>query len=124
MKSANNYTEYETFTVMCENEEVAIITLSKDHKYCNIERLTMKFPQQPFQNVDNNTIEYVYMFLKTRCYDDNRVNLKEILEAHGMTWNNPWEWCRKTHGVNYDDYWWIRYPGEEDLRWEDVKVRD
>lgn len=113
----------EIIYVMWKNEKVAEITLSKDHKKCYIDRLVKTFPKQPFMDFNNNNISYVYDFLKSRCYDDNRVNIKEILDAHGMTWNNPWQWCKKTHGVNYDDFWWIKYPEDNDLKWEDVKVR-
>ena len=46
----------------------------------------------------------------------------KILAAHGLTENNPYEWCRKTHGVMYNDFWWIKFPGET-IKWDDVKVR-
>lgn len=36
--------------------------------------------------------------------------------------NNPWEWVRISHGVMFDDFLWIRFPGEN-LTWEDVKIR-
>lgn len=73
--------------------------------------------------MDNPGINDIYMFLKSRCYEDGRGDLKEILEAANMESNNPWEWCKLTHGLSYGDYYWIRLKGEN-LKWEDVKLHD
>ena len=71
---------------------------------------------------NNITTERLYNFLKSRCYEDNRADLQEILEYHGLTSNNPYEWCRLTHGVTYEDFTWIRYDDEQ-LEWKDVRIR-
>lgn len=65
----------------------------------------------------------VYLFLKSRCYEDGRGDLEEILKAVGLRSNNPWEWCRITHGLSYGDNYWIRLKGE-DLKWEDIKLHE
>ena len=36
---------------------------------------------------------------------------------------NPWEIVKKTHGVMFEDFIWVRFEGEA-LVWEDVKIRD
>lgn len=64
----------------------------------------------------------VYNFMKSRCYEDNRDDLVEILSQAKMTENNPWEWIVLTHGVTYEDFWWIKI-NEEDITWEQVQVR-
>ena len=66
--------------------------------------------------------ERFYMFMKDRCYEDGRADLPQILAAAGMTENDPYEWCKRTHGVTYDDFFWIKYDGEE-IAWKDVKLR-
>ena len=64
----------------------------------------------------------VYDFLKSRCYEDERADLKEILDQAGLKSNNPWKWARITHGVTYEDFFWIKFDGEI-LTWEEVKIR-
>jgi hypothetical protein len=31
---------------------------------------------------------------------------------------------KKTHGVWGDDHFWVRFQGDDALRWDDVKLRD
>lgn len=69
--------------------------------------------------VDGRRIE---AFLKSRCPDPHRGDLEELLEIYGLDSLDPVEWCRKTHGVTHDDFFWIQFP-REDLSWENVKVR-
>lgn len=109
------------FTVMYENSPVAKVFVSDNHKQVEIEKLIPDSIIQPFGG-DNLTLERVYSFLKSRCYEDGREGLDEILKQAGLSCNNPWEWNKITHGVMYDDPLWIRFEGEE-LRWEDVRWR-
>jgi len=37
-----------------------------------------------------------------------------------MKSNDPWEWNRKTHGVTWEDFFWIKFDGES-ISWEDVR---
>lgn len=60
--------------------------------------------------------------LKMRCWDPGRPDIKELLAACGLTKYIPLDIVRKTHGVSYNDFLWIKFPGE-DLRAEDVLVR-
>lgn len=109
------------FTVMCLNEPVAIVRLSDDKRNVEIEKLAPDSIRQPFSG-DKLDLERIYDFLKGRCYEDCRADLQDILKQAGLTENNPWEWMRITHGVTYEDMFWIRFPGET-LRWENVRVR-
>lgn len=76
-----------------------------------------------FFNGRNENIQTVYNFLESRCYEDGRADLPEILQQAGLSSNNPWEWCKISHGVTYEDFYWIKRP-EEKISWKDVKVRD
>ena len=60
--------------------------------------------------------------LKMRCWDPGRPDIRELLAACGLTKYVPLDIVRKTHGVSYNDFLWIKFPGE-DLRAEDVLVR-
>lgn len=109
------------FTIMYRNEAAAEVLISDDKKEVTIKKLIPDSLKQPFGG-NKLDLERIYDFLKSRCYEDGRVDLPEILSQAGLKSNNPWQWMRITHGVTYDDMFWIKFPGE-DLRWEDVKVR-
>lgn len=109
------------FTVMCRDMPVAIVKISDNKKCAEIQKLVPDSLSQPFGGKKLDT-ERVYEFLKGRCYEDGRADLREILDQAGLSENNPWEWVRITHGVTYEDMFWVRFPGEE-LTWQDVRVR-
>ena len=108
------------FSVLFKDEVVADVHMDTDKNESSIKRYQLS-PKQPFM-CDRQDIPYIFMFLESRCFDNGRPDLPDILEAHGMTENNPYEWNRKTHGVMYNNFWWLRFPGEH-LQWDDVKVR-
>lgn len=107
------------FTVMCADKPVADIYISEDKKHVKINRLVSDSTEQPFGG-DKLDLERVYQFLKGRCYEDGRVDIRTILSSAGLENNNPWEWVKITHGVTWEDFFWIKFPGE-DLEWEDVR---
>jgi len=107
------------FDIMCKDEKIAEIRFVKNHVY--IRKCTNNFLQ--IFNENNENLETVYNFLESRCYESGRLDLPQILEQAKLSSNNPWEWCKVTHGVTWEDYYWIRFP-KENIKWEDVKVRD
>lgn len=112
-----NVREYE---IMYKNEKVTDICI-RNNTCVAIKKYTNVFYKQPFLS-DRTDILYVYDFFKSRCYEDNRADLKQILIEAGLLHNDVWQWVELTHGVTYDDFWWIKHP-EEELTWEQVKIR-
>ena len=110
------------FTVMHKNEKVAHVCVSSDHKEVSITKYVSDGIKQPFSG-NKLDLERVYYFLKDRCFEDGYAELQKVLEKFEMVSNDPWEWNRKTHGVTWDDYFWLKFDGE-DIVWEDVKWRD
>lgn len=108
-----------SFTVLYKNTPVAHVYVSDNHKETIIEKFIPDGIMQPFSGTKLD-LERIYTFLKDRCYEDSYAGLEEILKLQNMTSNNPWEWNRKTHGVTWEDFFWIRFDGEN-LLWEDVK---
>lgn len=109
------------FTVMYENTPVTNVRISDNRLNVSIKKLVPDSIIQPFGGNDFS-IYRVYNFLKSRCYEDERVDLKEILAQAHLVDNNPWEWNKLTHGVMWEDNFWILYENE-DLKWEDVRWR-
>lgn len=110
------------FMVMYKNEEVAFVHVSADHKEVSVKKYIPDGIKQPFSG-SKLDLERVYTFLKDRWFEDEYADLKNVLARVGMKSNNPWEWNRKTHGVTWEDYFWVKFEGE-DITWEDVKWRD
>ena len=108
------------FSVYFKDELVSDVHIDTEKNETSIKRYVLG-PKQPFM-CDRQDIYYIYDFLESRCFENGRPDLPKILAAHGLTENNPYEWCRKTHGVMYNDFWWIKFPGET-IKWDDVKVR-
>lgn len=109
------------YHIMHKDTPVADVYLSDDRKEISIKKLIMDGIKQPFRaNVFNKRI--FYEFLENRCYENCRANLSEILAAHGLKNNNPYEWVKISHGVTYEDFWWIKFDGE-DISWEEVRIR-
>ncbi|MBD5474570.1 MAG: hypothetical protein HDR17_01070 [Lachnospiraceae bacterium] len=109
------------FTVMHRNEPVAQVQISDDHMNVRIEKIIPDSLIQPFGGNDLS-LNRVYCFLKSRCYEDDRADLQEILNQAELKENNPWQWNRITHGVTWEDDLWIKFDGEE-LEWENVRWR-
>lgn len=109
------------YYIMHRDDVVTIVTLSKDRKTIKYEKLKRDGMLQPFSG-DNLTVNRFYRFIKSRCYEDGRADLEEILHQAHLTSNNPYDFIRISHGVTYSDDFWIRFE-YENISWKDVKVR-
>ena len=109
------------FTVNYKDDPCADISLRDTTGFKCIKQYTTDPMKTPFSGgtIDSERIE---AFLKSRCPDPSRKDLKELLSSYGLPSLEPLSWCRKTHGVLYDDFFWIRFPNEK-ITWDDVRVR-
>ncbi|MCD8131710.1 MAG: hypothetical protein LUE16_10640 [Lachnospiraceae bacterium] len=108
-----------SFTVLWEDTPVAEIHINNGKP--QIIKLVPDGVIQPFGGSRQDMMR-VYDFLESRCYENGRADLPEILSQANLQDNNPWEWVKVSHGVTWDDFWWIRFEGE-DIIWKDVRVR-
>ncbi|MBQ6735171.1 MAG: helix-turn-helix transcriptional regulator [Lachnospiraceae bacterium] len=109
------------YHVMHLDDVVADVTLSADKKNIRIEKYEPDGIRQPFSGT-NLTLERFYRFLKSRCYEDGRADLDRILKKACLSDNNPYQWVALTHGVTYDDFFWIK-TDQETLTWDEVRIR-
>ena len=115
------------YHIMFRNTPVADVIREK-YFVASIHKYVKDGPCQPFwgdmEKLSRQALtNRFYMFLKDRCYEDGRADLPVILEQAGLTSNNPYEFVRLSHGVTYEDFFWIKFD-DEDIRWEDVRVRE
>lgn len=106
---------------------VAIVTTEENNIVTCINKLVPDGPMQPFWgDMKSKSQQYLtqrfFGFLKDRCYEDGRADLSEILRQAGLTSNNPYEWVKVCHGVTFEDFFWLKFEGEN-VTWNDVKVR-
>ena len=118
LKPAGRFTVYH---VMLKDTPVAKVTLRDDRKEIRYEKYIPDGPFQPFSG-EKLDLERFYSFLKSRCYEDGRADLKAILAKAHFQDNDPYEWVRLTHGVTYDDFFWIRID-DEPCVYEEVRLR-
>lgn len=110
------------YHVMCVDKEVATVILDDDNKRdIELIKLVPDGIIQPFSGNTFNIIRF-YDFLKSRCYEDQRADLDIILKQVKMSCNNPYEWVQLTHGVTWEDSFWIKF-NNENITWEDVRIR-
>lgn len=71
---------------------------------------------------NSKTVESVLDILKDRVLCEQRCD-ETMLRLMGLKEYNVYDILRNTHGVDSDDYLWIKFDCE-DITWDDVKVRD
>ena len=110
-----------TYHVMYLDRVVADVALSHDRKQIRFKKYEPDGLRQPFSGTKLD-MERFYRFLKSRCYEDSRADLDIILKKAGFHDNNPYDWVLLTHGVTYDDFFWVKTNNEQ-ITWNEVKIR-
>ena len=117
----NNLNNIWSFTIMSQDDEVA-------HVIANFETSDISYKEYIIhpafkQLPDNPDIHDLYNWLEDRCFPRNRDNMEKHLTNLGLTSYNPLKIVKKTRGIMWEDYIWIRFDGE-DVRWDEIKHRD
>jgi hypothetical protein len=108
------------FEVRFQDELVAKIGI-KDDKLEYAETYTDVIYKQPFIKKPV-TLKYVMSFLDKRSIPRDRTDIQGILRRLGLDHYDTIEILKNTHGVDYDDFFWIKFEGEN-ISWNDVRVR-
>lgn len=61
-------------------------------------------------------------FLRYRCFEETRPDAKILLKHWGLDYYDPDKLVRKTHGVLFGDFIWVKF-GDENITFEDVRIR-
>lgn len=91
------------------------------YKQVKTQSWKMPFPTLPLEGKVSSS--RVIDYFESRCFPKTRRNVTELLETLGLSSYSPLSIVKKTHGVIFDDYIWLRFAGEESLRYEDVGIR-
>lgn len=77
----------------------------------------------PFGVNTSATVNDLEEFYEERCFPRERVNCKDILRNLGLDCYEPELICRKTHGVQFDDFIWLQFSDEPQVTFEDIRMR-
>ncbi|MCD7717478.1 MAG: hypothetical protein LUI39_13725 [Lachnospiraceae bacterium] len=111
--------EYYAFTVMNKDRKTADVEIRNNE--VSVKKYTTRMDEQPFYSGPAD-MERIYGFLEGRCMNRNRNCLGEYLDWLGLDEYDPYEIVKKTHGVMWEDFLWLKFPGE-DISWKDVRIR-
>jgi hypothetical protein len=78
----------------------------------------------PFGVNTTATPDTLEEFFEERCFPRERANCKQILRELGVDCYEPELICRKTHGLQFDDFIWLQFSDEPQVSWNDIKMRD
>lgn len=78
----------------------------------------------PFGIRTSATVDDLEEFFEDRCFPRERVNAKDLLHDLGLDYYEPELICRKTHGMQFDDFIWLQFSDEPQVCWNDIKLRD
>jgi len=79
---------------------------------------------RPFGVRTEVTYEDLMEFYEDRCFSRERENCKTVLKSIGLDYYDPELICRKTHGLQFDDFVWLQFSDEPQVEWDDIKLRD
>ena len=63
-------------------------------------------------------------FYEDRCFPKERANCKTVLKTLGLDYYDAELICRKTNGLQFDDFLWIQFSDEPQVTWDEIKIRD
>lgn len=63
-------------------------------------------------------------FYEDRCFPRERENAKDLLHGLGLDYYDPELICRKTHGMQFDDFMWMQFSDEPQVSYAGIKIRD
>ena len=108
---------HEDFSVYWADEKTADVKIESNRA------LIKRYSNSPIKQIfasDNISLYELGEILRSRCWEENRENLEKYLQKMGLSEFNPYEICRKTHGVMFQDKIWFKYKNEN-ISWNDVK---
>ncbi len=69
-------------------------------------------------------VEELQEFFTYRTPPWHRPSVQRACKKIGIMPGDIDGYIKKIHGVWGDDHFWVRLPGEDTLKWDDVKIRD
>ena len=97
------------FLLMWQDEVISSVSVGE--KTVHIDRFVLHPVKQIFCKDDITRFEFGEI-LKSRCWDESRPDMNDLLSLIGLNEFNPYEICKKTHGKMVQDDTWFKFEGE------------
>jgi Helix-turn-helix. len=105
------------FTLMWRDEPVTDLMIKGNRVL--LERYSTCPAKQLFHS-DKISLYELGEIVRTRCWEENRADLAELLRLIGLETYDPYAIVRKTHGMMAQDPIWFRFEGEK-LTYREVR---
>ena len=112
------------YNIKVYNKEDLVCEIEVKGSTVNFKNYTTDILSRPFGVLESATIDDLEEFFEDRCFPRERVNCKSILNRLGLDCYEPELICRKTHGIQCDDFIWLQFSDEPQVCWNDIKLRD
>ncbi|MGJ9382854.1 hypothetical protein [Salipaludibacillus sp. CF4.18] len=117
----NNILEFDVFS---KEDLIAYVYINFGSRYIKVNQYTDDILSRPVLKKDEDvTIEDILNFIADRCFPKERRNCNQLLTDLGLEHYSTIAIVKKTHGLQFDDFTWIRF-NEEDIAYGDLKIRD
>ena len=111
------------FTIMNRNKEVLEVEsdgLKAISRWVGEKHIKIPINIYP----ENITPDAVVEFCESRQPPRTRYNIDELLrKKYKMKEYLPVQMCRKSRGITMEDNLWIRFEGDDNIRYEDIGIR-
>lgn len=87
----------------------------------SIENFTDNIIDRAFGIKEIITVDDLIELYKSRIFPESRGNCKDILKAMNLQCYEPSSIIKITKGFSHEDYYWLRFPKDKDLKYEDVR---
>lgn len=113
-----------TYTVKVFNAEELVCEIFVDRSVVTFKNYSTNVMFLPFGKLEEAGYSDLKEYYKSRCFPEDRANCMELLKRFSLSHYDPELICRKTHGQQFDDFIWLQFSDEEQVSYQDIKLRD
>lgn len=110
------------FSIYMKDSLMADVLFDRDSNKLEIVQYSDNIHLRPFYS-DKPSLDELVSWINNRCFPETRANKDQLLDDLGLKVYSPLAIIKKTHGLQHEDYYWVRFKGEE-LNYSDIKIRD
>ena len=110
------------FEIFYKEAVIARVVVDRERQIVDVKQFTDHPVHKQFKQ-ENITMQDIAKWLRNRCFPETRFNKEQLLQDLGLKTYSPLAIVKKTHGLQFEDYYWVRFQGEG-VCYDDIKIRD
>ena len=107
---------------MYKNRLVAEYAFDVAKNKVYITQVGQELMDKPFGDLKAVSMKVFENFLESRCFPKQRHGCGDLLNALELETYDPFAIVAKTYGRQWDDYYWLKYEGDETI-YDNIKLR-